>query len=326
MRHARLIAGALGTLGALALLVGAGVASAQAPAAAGGAEKTGKDLVLRGDARCTRCHDQEDSPGLLAIGKTRHGTTADLRTPTCTSCHGESDRHINKPPDATVRPLPDVTFGKHSKTPTTERAAVCLTCHQGGNREAWQFSAHGTRELACTNCHRIHTAHDLVRNPDTQPKVCFTCHKEQRTQINKPSHHPIPEGKMACANCHNVHGNNPKQLVKNSVNEVCFTCHMEKRGPFLHNHEPVTENCAICHQPHGSTISPMLKMRPPFLCQGCHGSSGHPQQAAGLPTGRTTGSPFSITGTVGRGCLNCHTNIHGSNNTLNSGRGERFLR
>jgi DmsE family decaheme c-type cytochrome len=326
MRHARLIAGVLSTMGAMALMLGASVASAQG--AAGGAEKTSKDLVLRGDAKCTRCHDQEDSPGMLAIGRTRHGTTADLRTPTCTSCHGESENHINKPANATVRPLPDRTFGKNSKTPLPERAAACLTCHQGSNRVNWQFSAHGSRDLACTSCHRIHTQHDAVRDPDTQPTVCFTCHKEQRTQITKPSHHPIPEGKMACSNCHNVHGGNPKQLVKASVNEVCFTCHMEKRGPFLHNHEPVTENCAICHQPHGSTISPMLRMRPPFLCQGCHASSGHPSQAAGLPTGRTpaAGSPFSITGTVGRGCLNCHTNIHGSNNTLNSGRGERFLR
>ena len=51
-----------------------------------------KDLVLKGDAKCTRCHDETDSPKLLSIGKTKHGTTADGRTPTCTSCHG--DIHI----------------------------------------------------------------------------------------------------------------------------------------------------------------------------------------------------------------------------------------
>ena len=31
-----------------------------------------KDLVLKGDARCTRCHDAEDNPQILEIGKTRH--------------------------------------------------------------------------------------------------------------------------------------------------------------------------------------------------------------------------------------------------------------
>ena len=34
-----------------------------------------KDLVLRGDAQCTRCHDAEDSPAVLAIG---HTSGADL--------------------------------------------------------------------------------------------------------------------------------------------------------------------------------------------------------------------------------------------------------
>ena len=59
----------------------------------GAADKTDekapdKDIVLRGDAKCTRCHSVEDNPDLFAIGKTRHGTVADGRTPTCTSCHG----------------------------------------------------------------------------------------------------------------------------------------------------------------------------------------------------------------------------------------------
>ncbi|MCY7389890.1 MAG: hypothetical protein LH481_17845 [Burkholderiales bacterium] len=56
-----------------------------------------KDLVLNGDARCTKCHDEGDAFPVLAIGKTPHGTKADKRTPSCVSCHGESDRHINKP-------------------------------------------------------------------------------------------------------------------------------------------------------------------------------------------------------------------------------------
>jgi len=56
-----------------------------------------KDVVLRGDAKCTRCHDENDDYPVLAIGKTRHGTMADARTPSCTSCHGESENHVNKP-------------------------------------------------------------------------------------------------------------------------------------------------------------------------------------------------------------------------------------
>ena len=74
------------------------------------------DMVLKGDAKCTRCHDESEEYPVLSIGKTRHGTVADGRTPTCTSCHGESDTHINKPAGATERPKPERTFGKSSAT------------------------------------------------------------------------------------------------------------------------------------------------------------------------------------------------------------------
>jgi hypothetical protein len=59
-------------------------------------EKPGKDLVLRGDATCTACHDEDSDSPVLSIGKTRHGTAADARTPTCTSCHGEGNGHRNR--------------------------------------------------------------------------------------------------------------------------------------------------------------------------------------------------------------------------------------
>ena len=129
---------------------------------------------------------------------------------------------------------------------------------------------------------------------------------------------------MSCSSCHNVHGGNPKQLVRDSVNETCFTCHMEKRGPFVHNHPPVQEDCAICHQPHGTTIANLLKSRPPFLCQQCHSHTSHPSQAGQLMTGR--GTSTSQVGTAARGCMNCHTNIHGSNSTENKATAGRFRR
>lgn len=293
-------------------------------AGAAQAQSARQDKVLKGDAQCTRCHDETEEYPVLAIAKTKHGTLADGRTPTCTSCHGESNLHVNRPPDAKERPKPDVTFGKNSKTPMEQRSASCLSCHQGGNRIGWQLSAHGTRDVACSSCHQVHTQHDSVRNKVTQTETCFDCHKEQRAQVNRPSHHPVIEGKMSCSSCHNVHGDNPKQLVRASVTETCFTCHMEKRGPFVHNHPPVQEDCAICHQPHGTTISNLLKARPPFLCQECHSVDSHPAQAGQLPAARTTST--NLLGSVARGCLNCHTNIHGSNSTQNSATAGRFRR
>ncbi|HEY6821109.1 MAG TPA: DmsE family decaheme c-type cytochrome [Burkholderiales bacterium] len=281
-----------------------------------------KDLVLNGDAKCTRCHDAEDNPQILQIGKTRHGTRADGRTPTCTSCHGESETHVNKPADATERPKPDRTFTKKSTTPIAERNEACMSCHRkDSQRSHWEGSQHQSRDVACSSCHQIHTDHDKVREKLTQPEVCFTCHKEQRTQINRPSRHPIPEGKVVCSDCHNPHGSvGPKLVKRDSVNETCYTCHMEKRGPFVHNHEPVNEDCMNCHNPHGTVAENMLKYRPPFLCQQCHNPHGafEPQilgrQAPGNALGATSGGKNAISFSMARGCTNCHTEVHGSNN------------
>jgi len=294
-------------------------AAGDAPAEA--AKAVAKDLVLRGDAKCTACHDEADSPQLLAIGKTRHGVTADGRTPTCTSCHGESDGHVGykgsgKPPK------PDRTFGKNTATPAAERNAACLACHEKDTkRHQWTGSKHETNDVACTSCHQVHTAHDKVRDKKTQPEVCYTCHKEQRAQENKLSHHPIGEGKVACSDCHNAHGSSgPKLLKKNTLNETCYTCHAEKRGPFLWEHQPVAEDCSNCHTPHGSNISPLLKSRSPFLCSECHNGPHNSKvptaaSAAGIQGGisNTASATNPSESYTGRGCQNCHSMVHGSN-------------
>jgi len=302
---------------AVALLM---LASAVFPSDASAQPAPGKESP---EEICKACHVESFN----TYAGSRHSMKADARTPAnrggCLVCHGDGAlEHAKKGGGRGVGGV--INPGSKSVSADTKNG-ICLTCHQGDPaRLHWQASVHAGRDVACTSCHQVHTAHDKVRDKLTQPQVCFTCHKEQRVQINKPYRHPILEGKVSCADCHNVHGNNPKQMVRGSVVETCYQCHMEKRGPFLHNHQPVTEDCTICHQPHGTTIANLLKSRPPFLCQDCHASSGHPVQLAGPPTGRTTSS--SSLGTVGKGCLNCHTNIHGSNSTQNSATSGRFRR
>lgn len=306
------------------------------PAAADEAKPAPKDLVLKGDAVCTQCHDETDPYPVLDIGKSKHGNPADPRNPTCTTCHGESKTHVNKPPGVTKRPKPDLTFGKRAisplgerveryfgehgrgtTTPVAERNGACLACHEkDAKRTHWEGSAHEAGDVACTSCHQIHTAHDRVRDKKTQPDVCFACHKEQRADSHKISHHPIDEGKVVCSDCHNPHGSaGPKLLLKNTVTETCFTCHAEKRGPFLFEHQPVTEDCTNCHTPHGSNISPLLKSRPPFLCQECHDGTHASQtpvgpNAAGKQAGLTVAPSKN---NVGNACMNCHRQVHGSN-------------
>jgi DmsE family decaheme c-type cytochrome len=272
------------------------------------------------DAVCTRCHDESEAVPVLAIAQTRHGVKADTRTPNCQSCHGESAAHLKGDPTQQTRPRPDVVFGKktYKPNPAGEMNGACLACHENGKRMLWAGSTHENRDVACVSCHQIHAVHDKVRDKLTQPDVCFACHKEQRGQINKPSHHPIPEGKMACADCHNAHGSaGPKLMKRDSVNDTCYSCHMEKRGPFVHNHEPVSDDCTNCHNPHGTTAENLLKARPPFLCHQCHvpHGTGIAQLGGQGQTINPTGAGQSgINVTQGRGCVNCHNQIHGSNN------------
>ena len=107
-------------LRALALTLG--LASAAMAADDPAAPK--KDIALKGDAVCTRCHDESDSYPVLAIAKTQHGTVADSRAPTCTSCHGESQSHVQnlKKEGESGRPKPDRTFtGQLASVPASDR-------------------------------------------------------------------------------------------------------------------------------------------------------------------------------------------------------------
>jgi DmsE family decaheme c-type cytochrome len=278
-------------------------------------------------AKCVECHDEEDLPDW---SKSAHAVAVDKRTPTCVACHGASPTHIDKPPNVSGRPKPDRVFSKNGGAQANERSAACLSCHdKDAKRLLWAGSQHSEADVACTSCHRIHVNEDKVRTRLGEVQVCYACHKEQRVQMSKLSHHPVPEGKMKCSDCHNVHGSiGPKLAKRDSTNDTCFTCHAEKRGPFVHQHEPVVEDCANCHNPHGSTVAAMLTARPPVLCQQCHTPhvAGEVGALGGQPGVFTPAGPqgpaVSATSSgknvvnlwQGRSCMNCHTQVHGSNN------------
>ncbi len=296
-------------------------AAAQAPSAA--TPRAGPEAAQQAARTCTACHNENWRTPVLAIYQTKHAVFTDKRTPfadqACLTCHGQSAEHLKNP----ASPL-DMFFGRKTAIPVAQRNATCLSCHQGGKRMLWAGSPHESRDVACTSCHEIHTPHDKVRDKLTQAETCIACHKEKRVEISRPSRHPIKEGKVACSDCHNPHGSaGPVLMVRDSVNNTCYTCHMEKRGPFVRNHQPVQEDCSICHNPHGTTTPNLLRARPPFLCQQCHEPAGHigaPGVFAGAgPTPRGNAT------LVARGCLNCHTNIHGTNNPVD-GAGQRVFR
>lgn len=262
---------------------------------------------------CTKCHDE---PALSSIFHTAHMVKADPRTRVesegCQNCHGDSSGHAAIMRPNQVRPAPGRVFKGPHASPVDVQNEACVGCHQGGPTMHWPGSAHAASDIACTSCHQSHAVRDPVLVKVSQPVICFTCHADRRADALKPSHHPVLEGRMACSDCHNPHGTvGPSLLKAGTVNDTCLTCHDEKRGPFLWEHAPVQEQCTICHTPHGSVQQTLLKQRVPYLCQDCHDSSQHnsqPFSGTNLP-----GSVLPSRQLVQRACLNCHSEIHGSN-------------
>jgi DmsE family decaheme c-type cytochrome len=199
-----------------------------------------------------------------------------------------------------------VSFRKNDPSRRVElNNAICLGCHERGERTYWMGSTHETRAVACTECHTIMrpVSRKAALKTEIEMDTCFQCHKDRRAQILRSSHMPLREGKITCSNCHNPHGSATEALLReNSINDTCYKCHAEKRGPFLFEHAPVRENCLSCHDPHGSNNEYMLKISRPRLCAECHGM-GH---------GALTNGPATVE-TFGRSCQNCHVAIHGSN-------------
>jgi DmsE family decaheme c-type cytochrome len=267
----------------------------------------------QGADTCLACHN---TPALMGLFSTKHARPNDPRGPfghgglQCEACHGPGGAHVEAgggPPAGLI------VFGSKSRshTPIATQNASCLSCHQSNAAHDWSTSAHASSNVACADCHTLHAQKDPVLRAVTQIEVCTSCHQAQHTDLFKPSHHPMREGKMTCTTCHTAHGSTaPAQLAKNTVNETCTACHAEYRGPFLWEHQPVTDDCTNCHEPHGSAQPALLKLRTPFLCQTCHEGAGHPS-IANTPKALPGGMPSAYL--LSGGCINCHSQIHGSN-------------
>jgi len=318
----------LGILAALSIVVCCCVAvpaaaadSSPSPAASG--SNASPDLTgiytAGGAQTCKQCHNA--SPVTDIIG-TPHSVKGDSRTPfaqhDCESCHGPNEAHVEGFAKGKFVEPPVVFNGPHA-SPVSIRNQVCLTCHQNDGRMNWQGSPHQRNDVACTSCHTVHAHKDPVLVKATQTAKCFTCHVQQRAESFEYSHHPMREGTVVCSDCHNTHGSaGPHQVKEFSVNETCYNCHAEKRGPMLWEHQPVREDCTNCHTPHGSTEARLMKERQDFMCSSCHSAvSNNSGGAFGgghtLPGNLQGTALFSASLSNNRLCLNCHSQVHGSN-------------
>ncbi|MDO6620535.1 MULTISPECIES: DmsE family decaheme c-type cytochrome [unclassified Shewanella] len=263
----------------------------------------------KGADGCLMCHKRSEK--VMAIFDGVHGQAMSSNSPMaglqCEACHGPQGKHRGKNE-------PMIDFGTDSVLTADMQNSVCTACHNDNARSAWHTSAHADQDVACVSCHQVHAAKDPIMVKNTQAEVCANCHIKVNADTHKRSHHPINNGSMVCTDCHNPHGSMGESDLKAfNVNQTCFECHAEKRGPFLWEHAPVMENCANCHNAHGSVNNDLLKSRVPMLCKQCHAGDIH---ASTMP-----GDNQSVQ-TAGQGCLNCHSQIHGSNHT--SGKALQF--
>ncbi len=297
-----------------ALLVLAGLLW-QPPAAA--QPNAAAQYTPEGADTCLGCHDDESATySASALFKTKHAQRGHARGPfgpgglQCEACHGPGATHAKNKKAASIN-----TFKSDSRVPLAERNRICMSCHEGSTRTAWHAGAHERADLACTDCHAVHREHDPVLKKATESQVCFTCHKQQRIDFLKTSAHPVRQGQMACSDCHSAHGSTSSAMLSRpTLNQTCYSCHADKRGPLLWEHAPVAEDCSLCHSPHGSVRQALLVKSPPLLCQQCHSAAGHPSVArtpSGLPS--AGGGAGSASFLVGSGCVNCHSQVHGSN-------------
>lgn len=293
---------------------------------------------------CKGCHEQK----VTEYANTLHAQKGNTRGPDCQTCHGDATEHIKAGGGKGVGGI--LGFG-NKKIPAAKKAAVCLTCHENNRNLAfWDSGKHKLNDVSCDNCHSLHGRPSGGANValkagvpvigvmttttrQLEHETCMACHKDKRAQFNKPSHHPLVEGKIKCSDCHNPHGAlNPVMVKFESTNDLCLSCHVDKRGPWIHEHPPVQENCAICHQPHGSNHQRLLAFNPPEMCNECHrsGASSVGGHSGTTATGQSLVAPLAQTaGTqrfMARGCVNCHRQIHGSNAAGGTPFGSAFVR
>jgi DmsE family decaheme c-type cytochrome len=266
---------------------------------------TAQAATYVGQDTCVGCHDTEGTN----IHQSAHGKAQNPRTPEagrgCESCHGPGSAHLDDPskPDS-IKRFPTMKPRDVSDT--------CLDCHSRGNHTQWKGSMHDARNLSCITCHSVHSP----KSEKSQLKAvnivdtCKSCHTTEVAKQQRVGHMPVREGKMTCTSCHNPHGTTSVRMLRtgNWINETCTGCHAEKRGPFLWDHAPVREACSTCHDPHGSNNDRMLVAKLPVLCQSCHIGTKHPST---IYDGNALASKSNRL--IGRSCVNCHSQIHGSN-------------
>jgi DmsE family decaheme c-type cytochrome len=251
------------------------------------------DLVRQGAEpvmadRCIRCHP-DYHPEMPRSG---HRDLA--KDDGCAQCHGPGSLHAfsGGRKEWILEP---------TEQEATEADRSCNECHKVGEDPLlrWTCSEHKAEGVSCVTCHDPNAGKGkTLRKAD--PALCAECHADVAAEFRLPSRHRVLEGDLKCSDCHDPHGNEAGFHRFDLTRDGCSKCHFEKAGPFVHDHVVKTqEGCVACHRPHGSPNKRLLETAEiRTLCLSCH-------PALPLSHEQRAGSPY-------RHCIDCHSEIHGS--------------
>ena len=256
--------------------------------------------LIETTSTCLDCHEDFDQEF--------HGTVHELSTNPgsglvigCTSCHAGWQAHLDDPSAENI--------GNPGKLVQSEQVAICSQCHATPHQQAMLASdPHGRAGVSCADCHSVHSESvGLVL--DERQQFCYTCHRTVAAQFEARSAHPLLEENIRCTDCHSL-GTNSDPMFDVGHDWTCQNCHDEKSGPFRFEHQVTYahsvegDGCVECHSPHGSPNDRLLNQPSDGLCWQCHGTPpGHLSAHAGIM--------------VGLDCVDCHTEIHGSDHNPN---------
>ncbi len=214
-----------------------------------------------------------------------------------------------EPPSGRLQALPEFT---HVLMHTPEKEILCQSCHVMEPTPG-QMNSSNESKNPCFGCHKkmlsvkfVHGpagtyscgyCHSSKGNPKhVVPKsgaaLCFECHADMATQINKYKfiHGPVETG--LCYACHDSHGSQNESQLLQPINDLCISCHGHIRNqlhilqipsggghPLKGKPDPSKKgsgremSCISCHNPHGGMVRNFFvndtedRM---ILCQMCH--------------------------------------------------------
>ncbi len=247
------------------------------------------------DETCLGCHDEmEETLSYTPHQLSSQYSGASLEI-SCSSCHSNGAVHADDPTiDNIGNPMRQIGI---------EAVKTCTECHQA-HLELDNFGndSHNNLQLNCSSCHKVHGRKQSLL-VDNGARFCLKCHSDVKADFSRRSNHPLKQGNLTCLSCHKLSSRTDDNFSYD-VNRVCQGCHQDKSGPFLYEHEAVNAysveggGCVECHAPHGSENERLLRQPGDAICGTCHMVPQHPA------------SP--IHSFIEKGCLNCHTETHGS--------------